>query len=681
MATNEKILNTRIALKIDTLENWLKSSIILKKGEVAFATQSVNAGIGMTEPVVMVKIGNGNKTFAQLDWNFHAKASDVLAACKTEAGLKTFVEGVIEASNLATAKDLNDLTTRVGTVEGKVGTLEGKVSTLEGNIATLNGNAETEGSVAHAIAAAITALNLDTTYVKVADLAAERTKLAGISAGANKVEASETNGNIKIDGTETVVYNDTALAGRVATLEGYFGEGDETVAKQIETAVNAEKEAREKAINDLDDKIGDLPTEGTTVVGYVDEKAAAASKALEDAVKGIEEEAAKHAVKTEVEAALALKADKSVVDGMYTNTKIDELVQGAKDYADANDANTEYHVEYDSENKKIKLVAGADASKMEIDATEFIKDGMISNVTIGADNDLVITFNTDSGKEDIILPLDQLVDIYTGVEGDRVKVTVNADKSISADLIAGSITKDYLDTDVQASLGKADTALQEHQDISHLATQASIDAINEELAKKANNFDVLNNLGKLYQQVKDEFESKTDAASHIATAKQEAIDAAATDAQSKVDALANGAVKTNADAIENITKEGGLIATAEFNAKAYAEEKASAAAAAVETKLTKLETEKVDANTAAIGTINATLATHGDIVTHNVAEFATKAQGDKADTAVQTITAPAGTDGKPNGLKVARKGNDVTLGFDPDVVFVFDCGNSGVVAE
>lgn len=35
---------------------------------------------------------------------------------------------------------------------------------------------------------------------------AEQTKLSGVSTGANKVESSTTNGNIKIDGTETVVY-------------------------------------------------------------------------------------------------------------------------------------------------------------------------------------------------------------------------------------------------------------------------------------------------------------------------------------------------------------------------------------------------------------------------------------------------------------------------------------------
>lgn len=670
MAMNEKILNTRIALKIDTLENWGKSTIVLKKGELAFATVAASAGTGLAEPVVMVKIGDGVNLFKDLKWDFHAKASDVLAACKDEGALKTFINGVIADAGIAT----NDA----------LAALAGRVTTAEGDIKTLKGDENTAGSVAKAIKDAITALNLDTTYVKVADLAAERTKLAGISAGANKVEASETNGKIKIDGTETTVYNDTALAGRVATLEGYFGEGDETVAKQIETAVNAEKQAREEAINGLDDKIGDLPAEGTeatSVVGYVDEKIAAEAKAREDAVKAINEEAAKHATKTELSNGLALKADKSVVDAMYTNTKIDELVQSAKDYADTNDANTEYHVEYDSENKKIKLVAGADASKMEIDAAAFIKDGMISNVTIGADNDLVITFNTDSGKEDIILPLDQLVDIYTGVEGARVKVTVNADKSISADLITGSITKAYLDTDVQASLGKADSALQA-ADIADLATKDEVKVVDDKFADYYNKTEAnaaFMNLEETNGAIDTkiaalDLANKYQAKGEYATATQGALADSALQKADITTGTANG----------TIAVEGTDVAVKGLGSAAYTDTTAydaAGAAAAVEAKLTKLETEKVDVNTTAIGTINTTLATYGDIVTHNVAEFATKAQGDKADSAIQTVTAPAGTDGKPNGLKVAREGNDVTIGFDPDVVFVFNCGNSGVVTE
>lgn len=46
----------------------------------------------------------------------------------------------------------------------------------------------------------------------------EITRLAGMSDGANKVEAS-TNGKIKIDGSEVSVYNDTALSERISTIE------------------------------------------------------------------------------------------------------------------------------------------------------------------------------------------------------------------------------------------------------------------------------------------------------------------------------------------------------------------------------------------------------------------------------------------------------------------------------
>ena len=44
----------------------------------------------------------------------------------------------------------------------------------------------------------------------------EKTKLSGISTGANKVESSTTNGNIKIDGTETQVYDGSGKADKVS---------------------------------------------------------------------------------------------------------------------------------------------------------------------------------------------------------------------------------------------------------------------------------------------------------------------------------------------------------------------------------------------------------------------------------------------------------------------------------
>lgn len=216
-----------------------------------------------------------------------------------------------------------------------------------------------------------------------------------------------------------------------------------------------------------------------------------------------------YAKTADVNEALALKAAKAVVDAMYTNEQIDELIQGAKDYADNNDANdnTTYAISYES---KVEGEGGhparivltpSEGEATYVDATPFIKDGMLDNVAYNAEsNTLTFTFNTDAGKEDVIVELTDILAPYTGKDGERIKVEVNGNE-ISADLKAGTIAKTYLDTNVQASLALADSALQEHQDISNLATKAE-----------------------------------------VATAKSEAISAAAADATSKADAAKADAI-------------------------------------------------------------------------------------------------------------------------------------------
>jgi hypothetical protein len=81
-----------------------------------------------------------------------------------------------------------------------------------------------------------------------------------------------------------------------------------------------------------------------------------------------------------------------------------------------------------------------------VDATDFIKDGMVSDAKIvwctvdaegkheeveasaeGAIRCLRITFNTDAGKEAIHIPLNELTDVYKGADGE---ITVSADNVI-----------------------------------------------------------------------------------------------------------------------------------------------------------------------------------------------------------------------------------------------------------
>lgn len=397
---------------------------------------------------------------------------------------------------------------------------------------------------------------------------AEIAKLAGVSEGANKVEAS-TNGKIKIDGVDTTVYvhPDKHTVSEISDFETKIASYDYATKTEAQGYADAKDEAIEaaqkagddaqKAADDLAAYVGTFTaSEGVdTVVKYIDAKTA--NIASDERVNGIDErltqaekdiealetESAKHAIKTEVEGALALKADKSVVDAMYTNAQIDGFIAEAKKYADDNDTDTKYGIVYDSDNKKIKLVEGG--SEVEIDASAFIKDGMISNVTIGDDNDLVITFNTDAGKENIVLPLDQLVDIYTGVEGDRIKVTVNADKSISADLVSGSIGKDYLDAGVKASLALADSAIQAHQDISHLATTEALNGVDAKFANYTNTTD----MNAKFDLKAD----KTQVATDIATAKSGAeVEAARLDGVLKAEL--QGEINTKANAADVYVK-------------------------------------------------------------------------------------------------------------------------------
>ena len=430
----------------------------------------------------------------------------------------------------------------------------------------------------------------------------EITKLAGVSEGANKVEKSDTNGNIKVDGQEVVVYThpdkhaiaevdglQDALDGKQAagdyaaevhthvaaditdfdvTIKAYnYATKDEAqgYADAKDDAIAAAKKAGDDAQADVDaleTYVGTIPTDEkyadiTNVVAYVNKKAeetlaaaqggsseTAASvkqqldnykdenntrvETAERAIDAIEADYLKAADKTELSDAIALKADKSVVDAMYTNDQIDGFIAEAKKYADDNDANTTYTIGYESKvdgeggHPARIVLTPSEGEAQYVDATPFIKDGMLDNVSYDeGTNTLTFTFNTDAGKEAVTVELTDILAPYTGSTGDRVKVEVT-DGVISADLVAGSIGKDYLDEGVKASLALADSALQEHQDISHLATTEALNGVDGKFA----NYTTTTDMNKALDLKAD----KTQVATDIATAKGEAISAAETKA-------------------------------------------------------------------------------------------------------------------------------------------------------
>ena len=86
---------------------------------------------------------------------------------------------------------------------------------------------------------------------------------------------------------------------------------------------------------------------------------------------------------------------------------------------------------YDSNTKRIELKNTSDAVISSIDATDFIKDGMLDSVTVSGGN-LNFVFNTDAGKETISIPMSSFFDAsayYTREQVDGTflnKVSYNA---------------------------------------------------------------------------------------------------------------------------------------------------------------------------------------------------------------------------------------------------------------
>lgn len=97
---------------------------------------------------------------------------------------------------------------------------------------------------------------------------------------------------------------------------------------------------------------------------------------------------------------------------------------------------------YDSETKQIELKNTSDAVISSIDATAFIKDGMLDSVTVSGGN-LNFVFNTDAGKETISIPLTEFFDAsayYTKAQIDGTflnAVTYNANTN-SLDFASGN---------------------------------------------------------------------------------------------------------------------------------------------------------------------------------------------------------------------------------------------------
>lgn len=604
MAT-EKILNTRIVSKNATLNEWKNSSLILKKGEIGLAKiDTVDPATSLTVPVYLMKIGDNESTFDSLKW-LHAPASDVYAWAKYENP-----------------------------------TIEQLPDTLKTAIKNLQTAVGEDGSVADAIKAAVEALDVDDTAVEKQFVTAVAEADGKISVSRRALTADDipTLAISKIDGLQD------ALDGKAAA------EHDHTASEITDFATEVAKVKVNNA--GTADKVANVLTfkvESEDVVFDGSQAQIIDIDAIHDdiynSIIGTENDSGfmtlqgiKKKLNAKVDSVTA--ADESVTIG-GTDTKPTVAVKLS---ADADNAIT-----LEDDGLKVVIPAAAEYSIVKAENSgdfaavyNLTKDGEVVGASINIPKDMVVesgaVVENPEGQaagtyiklvlqnvaEPLYINVGSLIEYVTSGSqtGDMVVVNVSDDHKVTATITDGTITLAKLSTDVQTAIGKAHT----HDN------KTVLDGID---ANKV---------------------AAWDAAQGNAEAKAAELDAALkSELQKEIDddvkALADGQVKTNKEAIENITKEGGLIATAESNAKAHATE----------------------LNTAMNTRVEALEAIDHDHENKTVLDGVTAEKVTAWDSAVQTVTPVAGS-----GLTATKTGTDVSIDFDKDVVFVFDCGNASV---
>ena len=213
------------------------------------------------------------------------------------------------------------------------------------------------------------------------------------------VDAEETRAKAREDEIEAAL---EAEKTRATQTEGQLNHRIDTTNDELSSeesrATSAEQEIRTLLTNEIADRKADVDAE--------EARAIAAEEALQTAIEAEVQRAqsAEEALTNDIDAVESALTD--AIDAEEARAKSAETSLDAKIDQEVADRKAEAvaSVEYDESGKTIDFYNANNEKIDSIDASKFIKDGMVDDVKIENDN-LVITFNTDSGKQDIQIPL------------------------------------------------------------------------------------------------------------------------------------------------------------------------------------------------------------------------------------------------------------------------------------
>ena len=183
----------------------------------------------------------------------------------------------------------------------------------------------------------------------------------------------------------------------------------------------------------------------------------------------------------QVNSASVLNADTKIanIDLTSYENKIEKITLGGNEVSIADKtAAISLALSYDSNAKKIQLKSGEN-SLGEVDASAFIKDGMLESAEIVTTNGITdgtflkLTWNTDAGKDVTYVDVASLVDTYTAGNGINIadyKVSLkvkSGDKylEVTADGLASKGIDEAISTAKGEIIGNADTDTAESKTI------------------------------------------------------------------------------------------------------------------------------------------------------------------------------------------------------------------------
>lgn len=565
---NEKLLNTRIQLKYDTLANWEASSFKLKAGEIAIATlgnvkDGSSAGDVNQHPVLF-KVGTGNHTFSELPYA-SALAADVYAWAKKSES--EFVNSFLSLAD-----------TQGNTIQAKLNAIFATDAELNAAIASLKSELTGESGIA-GLASRVKALEDDrVTEQELADA------ISGVES--------------EVAATYETIANADLVRGRVKALEDHKDDYKAYADQAEADAVAAAKTETENQVKALSDSIKDHDS----VDSFADVMTEMAKYQL----------AGDYATKAEAQGYANAK-DSAIAEAKKAG---DDAQADLNSYKTANDATvaskaSQADLEAEVARAKAAEKANSDAIALLVDSTE------------------------DGTKLNSIKELATWIEDHGGDAAEMTEAIQANTQAIADEANRAKGEEARIEGLVTAEASRADT---EEKRLAGLiaGNTAAIEALNADDGKVANagHADSASSLDEAgiaqVEGIKVNNAKNADEATHAANADN-AVNA---DKLGGV-AAADYALKTDAQ---------GYADTAEQNAKEAAQDYADTA----------------EANAIA----------HANSLAGN---YATAAQGAKADSALQEITTTAN-----GGLKVTNKNH---IDIDTDVVFVFNCGSASVLVD